>query len=215
MMKSLQSSSEKENLPQGRRLGREEIFITPSDVIEYLYCPRFIYYMKCLDIPQHEDKRYKVIKGREVHEEKSKINKDYLRKKLGCVAKDISVYLTSSVLYLRGEVDEVLSFPDGTLAPLDYKFAEYKDWVFQTHKYQSALYALLIMENYGKEVNRGYVCYLRSKNFIKEIPFCRADFEKAESLVREVLNIISRGYFPKKKSSLARCIDCCYRNICV
>jgi len=194
---------------------REEVFITPSEVIEYLYCPRFIYYMNCLNIPQHEDERYKVVKGREIHEEKSKINKEYLRKKLGCVTKDISVYLTSSVLHLRGEVDEVLSFPDGTLAPLDYKFAEYKDWVFQTHKYQSALYALLIMENYGKEVNRGYVCYLRSKNFVKEIPFCRVDFEKAKSLVKEVLNIISKGYYPKKKSSLAHCIDCCYRNICV
>ena len=157
----------------------------------------------------------KVMKGREVHEEKAKINKEYLRKKLGCVTKDISVYLTSSVLHLRGEVDEVLSFPDGTLAPLDYKFAEYKDWVFETHKYQSALYALLIMENYGKEVNRGYVCYLRSKNFIKEIPFCRDDLEKAKNLVKQILEIILRGYYPKKARSLAHCIDCCYRNICV
>jgi CRISPR-associated exonuclease Cas4 len=171
--------------------------------------------MKCLDIPQHEDERYKVIKGREVHEEKSRINREYLRKKLGCVAKDISVYLTSSVLHLRGEVDEVLSFLDGTLAPLDYKFAEYKDWVYQTHKFQSTLYALLIMENYGKEVNRGYVCYLGSKDFIKEIPFCTADFEKAKNLVREILEIILKGYYPKKKSSPAHCIDCCYKNICV
>ena len=171
--------------------------------------------MKCLDIPQHEDERYKVMKGREVHEEKSKINKEYLRKKLGCVAKEISVYLSSSMLHLRGEVDEVLSLPDGTLAPLDYKFAEYKDWVFQTHRYQSALYALLIMENYTKPVSRGYVCYVRSNNFIKEIPFCKADFEKAKILVKETLKIISRGYFPKKASSLAHCIDCCYKNICV
>ncbi len=194
---------------------REDVFITPSDVIEYLFCPRFIYFMNCLNIPQHEDERYKVMKGRDVHEEKSKINKDYLRAKLGCTGKEMSVYLTSSSLHLRGEVDEVLSFSDGTLAPLDYKFAEYKDWVFQTHKYQSVLYALLITENYDKEVNRGYVCYLRSKNLVKEIPFCSADFNKAKSFVRQVLNIISMGYYPKKKSSLAHCIDCCYRNICV
>ena len=68
-MRSLQSFSKEEHLPQGRGLVREEIFITPSDVIEYLYCPRFIYYMKCLDIPKHEDKRYKVVKGREVQRE--------------------------------------------------------------------------------------------------------------------------------------------------
>jgi len=213
-MKSLQNSSEVLTLAQGRGVAQEEIFITPSDVIEYLFCPRFIYFMKCLDIPQHEDVRYKVMKGREVHEEKAKINKEYLRKKLGCMAKDISVYLTSSTLHLRGEVDEVLSFPDGTLAPLDYKFAEYKDWVFQTHKYQSVLYALLIMENYGGDVKRGYVCYIRSNNFIKEIPFSNTDFQKAKNLVGEILKIVSRGYYPKKASSLAHCIDCCYKNIC-
>jgi len=214
-MRLSQSFSEYAPSEQGRGIAHEEIFITPSDVIEYLYCPRFIYYMKCLDIPQHEDARYKVMKGREIHEEKAKINKDYLRKKLGSVAKDISVYLTSSSLHLKGEVDEVLSLSDGTLAPLDYKFAEYKDWVFQTHKYQSALYCLLIMENYGKDVNRGYVCYVRSNNLIKEIPFCRADFERAKNLVKEILKIVSKGYYPKKASSLAHCIDCCYKNICV
>jgi CRISPR-associated exonuclease Cas4 len=204
-------------MPSGEvtKVVKEEVFITPSDVIEYLYCPRFIYFMKCLDIPQHEDERYKVMKGREVHEEKARINREYLRKKLGCEAKDISAYLASSGLHLRGEVDEVLSFSDGTLAPLDYKFAEYKDWVFQTHKYQSALYALLIMENYGRPVSRGYVCYVRSNNLIKEVFFCSADFERARNLLSEILRIISRGYYPKKRSSPAHCIDCCYRNICV
>lgn len=214
-MRLLQSSSNNEEMQKNGMVIQEDIFITPSEVIEYLYCPRFIYYMNCLNISQHEDARYKVLKGREVHEEKAKINREYLRKKLGCIAKDISVYLASSNLHLKGEVDEVLCLSDGTLAPLDYKFAEYKDWVFKTHKYQSALYALLIMENYGALVNRGYICYVRSNNYIKEINFYRSDFEMAKNFVKEILRIISTGYYPKKRSSLARCIDCCYKNICV
>lgn len=196
-------------------MAKEDIFITPSDVIEYLYCPRFTYYMNCLNIPQHEDLRYKVLKGREVHEEKANINREYLRKKLGCISKDISVYLTSLNLHLKGEVDEVLLLSDGTLAPLDYKFAEFKDWVFKTHKYQSVLYALLIMENYNSVVNKGYICYVRSNNYIKEINFDKYDFETARNYVKEILRIITTGYYPKKKSSLTRCIDCCYKNICV
>lgn len=47
-----------------------EYYITPSDMIEFLYCRRFIYYMKCLSIPQFEENRFKVQKGREVHEKK-------------------------------------------------------------------------------------------------------------------------------------------------
>ena len=47
-----------------------DTIITISDVLEYLFCPRFIYYIHCLDIPQYEESRFKVIKGREVHDEK-------------------------------------------------------------------------------------------------------------------------------------------------
>lgn len=193
----------------------EPIFITPSEVIEYIFCPRFIYFMNCLDIPQHEDFRYKVLKGREVHEDRSKINKDYLRKKIGCINKEINVYLASPSLHLRGVIDEVLFLSDGTLAPLDYKFAEFDDHVFQTHFIQSALYGLLIRENYEKQVDRGFICYVRSNNYLKELKFLEEDFQKAIQIVRNVFEIIQKNYFPPRTKSSNRCIDCCYKNICI
>jgi CRISPR-associated exonuclease Cas4 len=191
------------------------ISITPSEVIEYIFCPRFTYFMNCLDIPQHEETRYKVLKGRELHERKAVINKDYFRRKIGCVKKEILVYLNSDQLHIRGIIDEVLTLSDGTMAPLDYKFAEYKDFLYATHKIQSALYGLLIKENYGAEVNRGYLCYLRSDNLLKEIQFTETLFAEATQIVNSVLEIIARGYYPKRTKFPARCIDCCYKNICV
>ncbi|MGR3319523.1 MAG: CRISPR-associated protein Cas4 [Candidatus Anammoxibacter sp.] len=206
------------------------VYITPSEVMEFLYCPRFIYFMNCLCIPQHEEQRYKVLKGRELHDERKKINKEYIRKKLRCIGKDIDVYMSSDKLCLKGVVDEVLFLEDGTLAPLDYKFAEYKDTLFKTHKYQSILYAMLIKENYRPEslvrisdnkpidkieVNKGFVCYIRSKNVIKEIKYSEKDFATAKSMILEILNIIQDNYYPKKTRYLSKCIDCCYRNICV
>ena len=194
----------------------QTVYITPSDVVEYCFCPRFIYFMHCLCIPQHEDQRYKVLKGRELHDRKKKINREYLRKKLGVKAKDILVYLVSDRYHLKGVVDEVLSLKDGTLAPLDYKFAEYEDsFIYRTHKYQSVLYGLLIKDNYGQEVKKGYVCYIRSKHKIREIAFQQKDFDEACRAVEEILNIIQRGYFPSRTGSRLRCIDCCYKNICV
>jgi CRISPR-associated exonuclease Cas4 len=189
--------------------------ITPSEVIEYLFCPRFTYYMNCLNIPQHEEKRYKVLKGRELHERRAVINKGYLRRKIDCVDKELLVYLCSDRYHIRGIVDEVLTLSDGTMAPLDYKFAEYKDYLYRTHKIQSVIYGILIRENYHCEVKRGYVCYLRSNNLLKEITFSEESFEEAENIVNNILRIISAGYYPKKSKSLAKCIDCCYRNICV
>ena len=193
----------------------QEIFVTVSDALEYLFCPRFIYFMHCLGIAQREEKRYKVQKGRELHESREKVNRDYVRKKLNCVRKEISVYLTSQKYHFKGEVDEVLFLEDGTAAPLDYKYAEFKDTVYKTHKFQAALYGLLIMEHFGVDVKRGFVCYTRSNNHVEEIDFQQKDYEKAKEIVREILMIIQRGYFPDGTKQKARCVDCTYKNICV
>lgn len=189
--------------------------VTPSEVIEHLYCPRFTYYMNCLNIPQHEEQRYKVLKGREIHKRREEANREYLRKKLGCVGKDISVYIASRVLSVRGIVDEVLHLSDGSLAPLDYKYADYSDHTFETHKVQSVLYALLIRENYGKPVKKGFICYAKNGSKVKEIVYADRDFDRARDVVKEIFRVIMRGFYPAKTRWKNRCIDCCYRNICV
>jgi len=192
-----------------------DVYITPSEVIEYIFCPRFIFFMKCLCIPQHEEQRYKVLRGRVLHDERQKINRNYLRKKISCIKKETLVYLTSSRYHLKGEVDEVLTFSDGTVAPLDYKFAEYKDTLYRTHRVQSILYGLLIKDNYNCEVKKGYICYVRSKYLLKEVIFRYEDFQEACAIVDDILRIIQKGYYPKKTKFSARCIDCCYKNICI
>jgi len=192
-----------------------DIYVTASVLLEYLFCPRFIYFMNCLCIDQNEEKRFKVLKGREVHEGKERVNIDYLRKRIGCIDKDISVFLASEKYHIKGEVDEVLTLSDGTMAPLDYKYAEYRDTVFRTHRYQSTFYALLIKENYGKEVKKGYICYVRSKNLLKEIQITDKDFIELQSMIAEIIDITQRCYYPKGTKYKAQCIDCCYRNICV
>ncbi len=189
--------------------------ITPSEVIEHLYCPRFTYFMNCLNIPQHEELRYKVLKGRELHDRREKENRDYIRKRLGCIDKEIAVYIASKRIGIRGIIDEVLHLSDGTLAPLDYKYAEYTDHTFETHKVQSILYALLIMENYQKPVKKGFICYTRSNNKIKKVVYKEKDFCYADSVVQEIFGVIVKGFYPKRTSGRNRCIDCCYRNICV
>ena len=189
--------------------------ITPSEVIEYLYCPRFIYFMHCLIIPQHEEKRYKVIVGREIHKKKEEENRKYLRKKLGCVKKEISVYLASKHLGIRGVIDEVMFLSDGTLSPLDYKYAEYSENTFNTYKVQSTLYAMLIRDNYNKEVKKGYLCYARSNFKLKEIVYTDNDYSFAKKKINEVFDVIIKGVFPKKTGVSSRCFDCCYKNVCV
>ncbi len=195
--------------------GKPNAFFTATNLLEYLYCPRFTYFGHVLEIPEHQEKRFKVQKGRKAHEDKTRINKDYLRKRIGAVDKDVEVYLSSGKLHLRGVVDEVLALEDGTMAPLDYKFAEYRERSFKTYKTQALAYGLLISENYGKPVNKGFIVYTRSRNKLVEIVFTPRDYKGLTRNIREMLLIIQRGFYPKKTSSRARCGDCTYRNICV
>lgn len=188
------------------------ISVTPSEIIQYLYCPRFIYFEKVLGIPQFEEKSYKAMRGRHLHENKENTNKNYIRKSLGVIEKLQEQYLTNT--YLRGKVDEVLTLNDGTMAPLDYKFAEYKDKVFNTYKTQLACYACLIEDNFKKPVLNGYLVYTRSKNKVVKIEIGLKEKQEVIKCAKAIIEIIADNYYPKSTKYKKRCVDCTYRNIC-
>jgi len=157
------------------------------------------YFEYVLDIPQHEEKRFKVEVGRKIHERARKINPDYLRKKIGVKDKQSDVYLSGS-MGIRGIVDEILFLDDGTTSPLDYKYAEYKEKIFKTYKLQLVFYAQLIKDNFNVPVT--------------EVPIQQKDFNELEEIVKNLLDIIQRCRYPKPTRYKRRCQDCCYRNIC-
>jgi CRISPR-associated exonuclease Cas4 len=51
--------------------------------------------------------------------------------------------------------------------------------------------------------------------YFSEILYTEKDFCYAKDIVKEIFDIILKGYFPKKTRWQNKCIDCCYRNICV
>lgn len=189
--------------------------ITPSHVLEYLYCPRFIYFMEVLGIAQNEDTRYKVQEGREVHKYKALTNSDYKRKKLGVTGKEVEQELSAKRCPIHGIVDELLFLDDGTAAPLDYKFALYKDKVYNTYRMQAAMYAIMIEDSYNLPVKRAFLVYTRSKNMIVELEMTAGDYKKVEQTVSAIIEIIGRNIYPAGTKAKRKCADCCYRNICV
>ena len=187
--------------------------LTPSHIIEYLYCPRYTFFEHVLAIPQYEERKYKVTRGREVHDSKLEQNKEYLRQRIGAVERYNDQYLTNELL--RGKIDEVLRLADGSMAPLDYKFALYEDKVYETYKTQLFCYAWLIEENFGCPVNKGYLVYTRSSNKLVEVEIAASDKQLVRECAREIEAIITNNFFPKATRYKQRCVDCTYRNICV
>lgn len=187
--------------------------LTPSHIIEYLYCPRFTYFEYVLAIPQYEEKDFKVVKGREVHDRKLEQNKDYLRKKIGAREKHLDQYLTNE--FLRGKVDEVLELNDGTMAPLDYKFARWEDRIYETYQTQLYCYAWLIEDNFKIPVKKGFLVYTRSSNKLIEVDIKDSDKDNVRKSAEEIYRIIHLNYFPKGTKFKKRCLNCTYRNICI
>jgi len=185
----------------------------PSQIIEYLYCPRYTYFEYVLRIPQYEEKFYKVTRGREVHNEKLELNKDYLRKKIGVKDKWIDQYL--GVEGLRGKVDEVLELENDNFAPLDYKFAHWKEKVYDTYKQQLYCYAVLIEETFKAKVEKGFIVYTRSKHKLVEVTIPNKAKEEIKESMHQMLDIIEKNKFPKATKFKKRCVDCTYRNICI
>ena len=169
--------------------------LTPSHIIEYLYCPRFTFYEYVLTIPQNEERDYKVMRGRELHDRKLEENKDYLRKRIGAVGKHLDQYLTNTLL--RGRVDEVLILSDGSFAPLDYKFAEWKERIYNTYETQLFCYAWLIEENFKVKVNKGFLVYTRSKNKLVEVEISEKSKAEVKTAAQSIFDIIETNRFPK------------------
>jgi CRISPR-associated exonuclease Cas4 len=189
------------------------ISITPSQIIEFQYCQRFTYFEYVLGISQYEDRHYKVQKGRDLHLIRQSTNVDYLRKKIGVIEKYIDQYLVNDLI--RGKIDEVLLLEDGSMAPLDYKFAEYNDIVYSTYKVQLYCYGWLIESNFQKEVKKGFLVYTRSKNKLVTENISMKNIDEVKKCAESIYSIIENNTFPKATGFKKRCVTCTYRNICI
>jgi CRISPR-associated exonuclease Cas4 len=191
-----------------------DALLTPSDVLEHVFCGRFTYFERHLALPEFQERREKVRRGRALHEVREATNRSYMRKRLGVADKRIDVTLASPRHNLRGRLDELLFFDDGSAGPLDYKFARDPGRIYTTLRLQSAIYALLIRESFGVPVHRGYLVYTRSRNKVVEITYQPEDFLQVSKVVAEILSVVHLGRLPRRAPA-SRCADCCYRLICV
>ena len=189
------------------------ISLTPSHLIEHRYCPRYTYFEHVLKLPQNEQKYGKVLRGRHVHDQRLERNKNYLRRRLGVVDRTDDCYLSRPGL--RGIIDEVLRLEDGSYAPLDYKFAVWKDKVHATYRLQLTCYALLVEANFPGPVHRGYLVYTRSANRVVAVEIGTSERAEAVRLIDDCRQVIEENHFPKATRNKRQCVTCTYRNVCI
>ena len=193
----------------------ENINITATMLMDYIYCKRIPYFSKTLYIPQNAQNSFKVREGKRVHNTKMLEQGEYLRKRIDVKIKLVDDYLFSKKYDISGKVDEVLFFEDFKASPLDYKYSIFKGTVIKSYKMQLIFYSILIEENYNVSVDKGYIVYIRSKNRLEEIEFYDEDYQDFFELYEGLRKILENEVYPINVSPSVRCEECSYKNICM
>lgn len=188
--------------------------ISVSKIIDYIYCPRNIFYTDILGIPKNKNSNFKVKEGKNIHEQRLSRNKSYLRKDIEVIKKEMDITLSSKKYLFHGKLDELLFLKNKTAVPLDYKYSKYAEITYDTYKYQLAMYSMMIEENYKIKSRKGYIVFTRTNNKLLEIEYGAKEFDEIKKYIQDILEIKYKGYYPINIEFGEKCIDCCYQKLC-
>lgn len=190
--------------------------VTVSDVKQFLYCPKIVYFDHVLHVPKPPDQKLET--GKEEHhgltaKERRRRGAVFYDPELDSAEKLFRVALESSNLGLRGVLD-VLIKTEREYIPVDYKFGRSNHGgVHLNHKYQVAAYALLVEDSFSTIVRRFYVLYSRDKVNAR-IDFSDEVRRRTLKMVEGARRIIEEEIEPPGTRNPGRCTDCEYRRYC-
>lgn len=188
------------------------LYLTATDLMNYLYDPRIIYFVHVLKIPQATT--VKELEGRKKYEEfegKSKRNK--IIKELPFLPKMYDLYLTSTKHRITTKADCVAVEKKKKEAyPIQVKYSLKPKDLYRTQKFQIVMEALLIKEVLGYKVPFGYIKFLRSGDFVK-VKITQKLKEELLRIFVEIESIIQSEKLPKGTTHKRKNIDNVFKNI--
>jgi len=178
--------------------------IDVSDIVQYLYCPRKLYFTKIVGI---RITRPKMNVGKEIHEN---VVKAFRRRKIEGELLE-NVYLESQKYGIKGCIDVIIKRGEEYI-PVDVKFSRFRN-IFYQWKMQLVAYAVLVEENFGCKVRRAYVYLTENKEWI-EVEILPEDKEALVKIIERVEEIIREEKYPKVGKS-KKCNYCEVSKLCV
>ena len=181
-----------------------------SDLKQYAYCPRIVYYQHVM--PVDREPTYKMTYGKETHAALEALER---RRKLRAYGLDAGermfhLWLSSPRLGLSGKLDLLIRTERG-FYPVDFKFTEGRPR--RNHFLQLAAYALLVEEQYGIPVERGFLYLIPSKDVI-EVEITDTIKQEVLETIQRIREMVRQEALPPPTSVRARCTDCEYQNYC-
>ena len=180
-----------------------------TDLKQYVYCPRILYYHSCL--PRVRPTTYKMEASAQAHLEAEHREKRRTLKAYGLDhgERHFNVPLVSQKFGLRGEVDMVIQTQQ-ELIPVDYKLSSKPGRHFQL---QLTAYALMLEESWCIPVKRGFL-YLVPVRQAREVPVTK----RQRTTLTEALSVMNASLYheqmPPPTRHRAKCVACEFRRFC-
>lgn len=188
-----------------------DLLYIATDIKQYHYCPRITYYEKCL--PDFRPQTYMMLAGQEAHErERARAVRRTLQAyHLAEGERHFDVSLRSAALGLAGKIDEVVLCPGEPpqAYPVDYKLIERVD---DQHRCQLMAYGLLLEEQWGVKVERGFI-YLIPRRRAVEVALDAPLREMVYDTLKAIRTIAEREVMPPPDNR-QKCPLCEFRRIC-
>jgi len=181
-----------------------------SDIRQYIYCPRVIYFNYVLPVPRR--RTVKMEAGREAHADFADLEKrrTLTKYRLTEGEREFRIPLTCPSLGLAGVLDMLIVSPAGHF-PVEFKNTS--GGMGLHHKYQLVAYAMMVEKCLGVPVRTGFIYVIPTKKV-----FPVAIDAGARTHVLRVLgamsNMVNAQKMPPATRSASRCRDCEFKNYC-
>jgi len=187
--------------------------VTVSDIIQYHYCPRKVYFLRTLEVPAPV--RRKMEYGAEIHEREHRRMTE--RKRIYGFPRDEveevmrNLQIEAEGIGLRGKLDVALRLRGGEVLPVDTK---YTDEVILHRRYLKQLYAyaLLLEDEFGTDVRRGVV-YFSKQREPRTVEITDEDKQGVLRDIAQIRRMIASEEIPRPNPE--RCGYCEVKKYCV
>ena len=185
-----------------------------TDLKQFAYCPRIVYYRYCLDRVQPVT--YKMTAGIGAQDRVEALEERRSLRAFGVQEgkRHFNVSVSSNRLGASGQIDLVVETGSGAgrrLIPVDFKLSRREPG--RHFKLQLACYALLLEETWDAPVEEGYIHLIPTRKSVgvKMTTRLRRDAQRQMAEIRE---LIRAERMPEPTARRSRCVDCEYRRFC-
>lgn len=188
----------------------DEAKIKVTDLKQFLYCPRIVYYDHVLPLPRKTT--YKMEHGKLSQSkieglEKRRLLSEY---NLAKGKRSFNVPLYSAELELSGVVDLLIETEE-LLYPVDFKETEFEPGPH--HVLQLTAYAILAEKKYCKPCEKGFI-YTLENDEIFEIRIDEFQRQRFYGSLKEMKALIASEMMPQPADNIDKCVNCEFKNFC-